>query len=55
VSNIDSIDVAIAAVPEPSTWAMMLIGFAGLGFAASRQGRKVKHHTKKWEPVFGKI
>jgi hypothetical protein len=21
-----------AAVPEPSTWAMMLLGFAGLGF-----------------------
>ena len=21
-------------VPEPSTWAMMLIGFAGLGYAA---------------------
>jgi len=26
---------SITAVPEPSTWAMMLIGFAGLGFAAS--------------------
>ncbi len=24
-------------VPEPSTWAMMLIGFAGLGYAASRK------------------
>ena len=23
----------LSAVPEPSTWAMMLIGFAGLGFA----------------------
>jgi hypothetical protein len=23
-------------VPEPSTWAMMLVGFAGLGFAAFR-------------------
>jgi hypothetical protein len=22
----------VAGVPEPSTWAMMLIGFAGLGF-----------------------
>jgi PEP-CTERM motif len=28
------------AVPEPSTWAMMLIGFAGLGFAAYRGRRK---------------
>jgi hypothetical protein len=24
------------AVPESSTWAMMLLGFAGLGFAAYR-------------------
>jgi hypothetical protein len=27
-------------VPEPSTWAMMLCGFAGLGYAAFRRGRK---------------
>ncbi len=26
-----------AAAPEASTWAMMLIGFAGLGFAATRR------------------
>ncbi len=26
------------AVPEPSTWAMMLIGFAGLGYVAMRRG-----------------
>jgi hypothetical protein len=26
-------------VPEPSTWAMMLIGFAGLGFAAFRRAK----------------
>ena len=26
-----------AAVPEPSTWAMMLLGFCGLGFAAYRK------------------
>lgn len=26
-----------SAIPEPSTWAMMLIGFAGLGFAAYRR------------------
>jgi hypothetical protein len=25
---------------EPSTWAMMLLGFAGLGFAAHRRRRK---------------
>ena len=28
------------AVPEPSTWAMMLLGFAGLGFMAHRQTKK---------------
>jgi hypothetical protein len=25
--------------PEPSTWAMMLIGFGGLGFALKRRRR----------------
>jgi hypothetical protein len=30
----------IAAAPETSTWAMMLIGFAGLGFAGYRRGRE---------------
>jgi hypothetical protein len=29
-----------AAVPEPSTWAMMLAGFAGLGFLGRRGSRK---------------
>ena len=28
------------AVPEPSTWAMMLMGFAGLGYAALRRARE---------------
>jgi PEP-CTERM motif len=28
------------AVPEPSTWAMMLVGFAGLGFAGHRSTRR---------------
>ena len=27
-------------VPEPSTWAMMVLGFAGLGFAGYRASRK---------------
>ena len=34
-----AINVA-AAVPEPSTWAMLLIGFAGIGFAAYRKRRR---------------
>jgi PEP-CTERM motif len=29
-----------SAVPEPSTWAMMLVGFVGLGFAGYRTSRK---------------
>jgi hypothetical protein len=30
----------IASVPEPRTWAMMLIGFAGLGYAGYRRARE---------------
>jgi PEP-CTERM motif len=34
-------DLAIGgAVPEPSTWAMMLLGFVGLGWLARTRGRK---------------
>jgi hypothetical protein len=32
--------VTTAAVPEPSTWAMMLLGFAGLGYVAFRRRSK---------------
>jgi hypothetical protein len=28
------------AVPEPSTWAMMILGFAGVSFMAYRRSRK---------------
>jgi hypothetical protein len=34
-----SIDVTTPSVPELSTWAMMLLGFAGLGYAGYRKGR----------------
>ena len=34
-----------SSVPEPSTWAMMLLGFAGLGFAAYRQRTKLAGST----------
>ncbi|GAA3894923.1 hypothetical protein GCM10022276_12540 [Sphingomonas limnosediminicola] len=33
------------AVPEPSTWAMMLAGFGAIGFAA-RRGRKAQFGTR---------
>jgi hypothetical protein len=31
--------IGVAAVPEPSTWAMMLAGFAGLGYVGFRARR----------------
>jgi len=42
-SRLDNISVVAAvngAVPEPSTWALMLLGFFGLGAAVRRQGRQ---------------
>jgi hypothetical protein len=30
----------VSAVPEPSTWAMMILGFAGVGFMAYRRKSK---------------
>ena len=32
--------VAVATVPEPSTWAMLILGFAGIGFLAYRRKSK---------------
>jgi PEP-CTERM motif len=29
-----------SAIPEPSTWAMMALGFVGLGYAAVRRSSK---------------
>jgi len=31
------VDVHVGAVPEPSTWAMLILGFAGIGFMAYRR------------------
>jgi hypothetical protein len=31
-----------SGVPEPSTWAMMGLGFAALGYAGFRRTRKVR-------------
>ncbi len=33
----DTGGVVVAAVPEPGTWAMMILGFAGVGFVAYRR------------------
>ena len=32
-----SLETSVAAVPEPATWAMMILGFAGVGFMAYRR------------------
>jgi hypothetical protein len=39
-SDINIRGVSFAPVPEPSTWAMIFIGFAGLGFAVHRRGSR---------------
>jgi hypothetical protein len=40
-SNEFAIDnIKVNSVPELSTWAMMLLGFSGLGFAGYRQSKK---------------
>jgi hypothetical protein len=38
--NAGSFTVNVSAVPESSTWAMMILGFAGIGFMAYRRSRK---------------
>jgi uncharacterized protein (TIGR03118 family) len=40
-SEHDGLFGVLSAVPEPSTWAMMLLGFAGLGFAFRQSRRRV--------------
>jgi hypothetical protein len=32
--------LGVGAVPEPSTWAMMILGFAGVGFLAYRRKKE---------------
>ena len=36
----------VPAVPEPSTWAMMILGFFGLGFIAYRRRNQLLHSAK---------
>jgi PEP-CTERM motif len=43
-----SVGNLVNAVPEPSTWAMMLIGFAGLGFVANRRQRRCRGFARAW-------
>jgi hypothetical protein len=39
-SDISLTDSVVQAVPEPSTWAMMFLGFAGLGFLSYRRTQR---------------
>lgn len=36
-SHVDLYDTGVPGVPEPATWAMMLIGFAGIGYSIRRR------------------
>ena len=36
----DGLFGSIRAVPEPSTWAMLILGFASIGFMAYRRRNK---------------
>jgi hypothetical protein len=41
-NGVDFVLTAVAtSVPEPSTWAMMILGFAGVGFMAYRRQNKM--------------
>jgi hypothetical protein len=42
LSNVQPFTPVTPGVPEPSTWAMMLIGFAGLGFAFTGRGARCR-------------
>lgn len=40
-----------SAVPEPSTWAMLLMGFIGLGFAGYRKQEKLRASPSSYAPT----
>jgi hypothetical protein len=45
VDNVSVVETSPGGVPEPSTWAMMLAGFAGIGFLGWRTKRKTAAHA----------
>jgi PEP-CTERM motif-containing protein len=40
IDGVNLVQQQVSPVPEPSTWAMMLLGFAGVGFMAYRRKSK---------------
>jgi hypothetical protein len=43
--TVDRIWAQVALVPEPSTWAMMIVGFAVIGFVSYRKSRVRAIHS----------
>jgi hypothetical protein len=39
-TSANAFEFSIPTIPEPSTWTMMVLGFAGLGYAAFRRNSK---------------
>jgi hypothetical protein len=46
-ASLDGARITVSGVPEASTWAMMLIGFGGLGFAGHRASRSRAEGVRK--------
>jgi hypothetical protein len=45
ISGTGSFTVNVGGVPEPSSWAMLLIGFVGIGFAACRRSASKRNNV----------
>jgi hypothetical protein len=43
-NSVGTSHIAVSAVPEPSTWAMLLLGFLGVGFVAYRKNARPVLH-----------
>ena len=46
-ASLDGARITVSGVPEASTWAMMLIGFGGLGFAGARASQSRAEGVRK--------
>jgi hypothetical protein len=46
-ASMDGARITVSGAPEASTWAMLLIGFGGLGFAGARASRSSAESVPK--------